>query len=92
MEHHWKGENLSRLAREADIGPGSCTRLKQQTTSVGLELVDKIAALFHVQTWQLLVPGFDPKNPPTLLPMSQAEREFYERLLHAAKAFKRTDS
>ncbi len=91
MEHHWGGENLSRLAREADIGPGSATRLKQQQTSVGIELVEKVARLFHLEAWQLLVPGFDPKSPPTLLPMSEAERAFYERLLQAARAFKNTD-
>lgn len=91
MQHHWKGENLSRLAREADIGPGSATRLKQQSTSVGIELVDKIAALFGVQTWQLFVPGFDPKNPPTLLPMSEAERAFYQRMVQAAQVFKDTN-
>lgn len=72
MQHHWKGENLTRLAREADIGPGSASRLKKQSTSVGLELLDKIARVFGIAPWQLLVPGFDPKNPPTLLPMSEA--------------------
>lgn len=90
MEHHWGGENLTRLAREAKIGPGSATRLKQQQTSVGVELVEKIAATFGLETWQLLVPGFDPKSPPTLLPMSEAERALYTRLLQAARAFKDT--
>ena len=91
MQHHWRGENLTRLAREADIGPGSATRLKQQTTSVGPELLDKIARVFGIAPWQLLVPGFDPKNPPTLLPMSEDERAFYQRMLQAAKVFKNTD-
>lgn len=85
MTHHWGAVNLSRLAREAGIGPGSATRLKEQQTSVGIELIDKIADLFGAQSWQLLVPGYDPKNPPTLLPMSEAERAFYERLLQAAR-------
>lgn len=88
MEHHWGRENLTRLAAGAGIGPGSATRLKQQKTSVGVELLDKIAALFHVHAWQLLVPGLDPKNLPALLPVSETERAFYERLLDAAKALK----
>ena len=92
MDHHWDGENLSRLAREADIGPGSATRLKQQQTSVGLELVEKVARLFQLEPWQLLVPTFDPKSPPTLTPMSEAERDFYERMLAAARVFKDTAS
>ena len=88
MRHHWEAENLNRLSREAGIGLASCARLKAQETSIGLELVDKIAAVFGVETWQLFVPGFDPASPPTLLPVTQAERELYTRLLQAARAFK----
>lgn len=88
MAHRWGGENLTRLAREADIGPGSCSRIKAQQTSVGLEIVDKIASLFGVETWQLFVPGFDPKNLPALAPLTEAERDFYHRMLTAARALK----
>lgn len=88
MAHHWQGENLNRLAREAGVGPASCVRLKAQQTSVGLELVDKIAQVFGVETWQLFVPGFDPVSPPVLLPVTQAERELYTRLPQAARDFK----
>lgn len=87
MSHHWRGENLTRLAREAGIGPGSATRLKEQKTSVGLELVDKLARVFGLEVWQLLVPGLNPRAPPTLMPMSEQERAFYERVAEAAKAF-----
>jgi transcriptional regulator with XRE-family HTH domain len=88
MQHHWKGENLNRLAREAKIGPGSVTRIKQQRTSVGIELIDAIAAVFGVEAWQLLVPTFDPASPPTLAPMTAAERDFYNRVLSAARSLK----
>lgn len=88
MRHHWEGENLNRLAREAKVGPATCVRLKGQQTSIGLEVVDRIAAVFGVETWQLFVPGFDPASPPVLLPVTQAERELYTRLLQAARAFK----
>lgn len=90
MRHHWERENLNRLAREAGIGPASCVRLKSQETSIGLELVDKIAAAFGVQTWQLFVPDFDPAAPPSLLPATAAERELVARLLQAARSFKAT--
>lgn len=88
MRHHWERENLNRLSREAGIGLATCARIKAQETSVGLELIDRIAAVFSVETWQLFVPGFDPTSPPVLLPVSQQERELYTRLLQAAKAFK----
>lgn len=88
MRDRWDVENLTRLAREAEIGPATSARLKGQETSVGLEVIDKIARVFHVHAWQLLVPGLDPKNLPTLLPMSDAERQFYERMLAAMRDLK----
>ncbi len=88
MRKHWGTENLNRLAREAKVGPATAVRLKMQETSVGLEVLDRIAAVFNVETWQLLVPGMDPEAPPVLLPVSKAEREFYARMVNAAKVFK----
>ena len=89
MQHHWKKEDLGRLARTAKIGPATCTRIKQQQTSVGVEIVDKIAEVFGLDTWQLLVPNLDPANPP-LLVLSAAERSFYRQVLNAAQTFKDT--
>lgn len=78
-------ENLTRLATECRIGPGTATRIKEQRTSVGLDVLEQIAGTFHVEPWQLLVPGMDPSNPPVLRQANAAERELYERLLQAAK-------
>lgn len=50
-------ENLTRLATEAGIGPGTATRIKQATTSVGLDVIAKVATVFGVAPWQLLAPG-----------------------------------
>lgn len=88
MQKHYGGENLSRLARDCKIGPGTATRLKQGETSVGLEIIDKIAKHFHVQSWELLVPDFDPSNRPTLQPVSEQERKLYERLREVAREIK----
>lgn len=88
MRKHYGQDNLSQLARDCDIGLGTTTRIKQQKTSVGLDIVERIAERFGVQPWQLLVPGFDPDSPPTLLPVSAQERQLYERLRAAVKEFK----
>lgn len=88
MRKHYGQDNLSQLARDCDIGLGTTTRIKQQKTSVGLDIVERIAERFGVQPWQLLVPGFDPDSPPTLLPVSSQERQLYERLRAAVKEFK----
>lgn len=88
MRKHYGEENLTRLARECKIGPGSAARIKEQKTSVGLEIVDKIAKHFHLESWELLVPAFDPGNRPTLQPVSEQERRLYERLREVAKEIK----
>lgn len=85
MLHEWKEVNVNRLARECKIGPATVMRIKEQKTSVGLEVLDKIAERFHLAVWQLLVPGMEPCNPPTLQPMSAAERRLHERVMALTK-------
>ena len=87
MKKHYGKENLTRLAKECEFGPATATRLKEQRTSVGVDIVDKIASKFQVQAWQLMVPGFDPESPPTLQPLSERERQLYERWKEVAKEF-----
>lgn len=70
MQRHYGEENLLRLSKEAHIGLGSTSRLKAQETSVGVDLIDKVAARFKLQPWQLLVPEFDADNPPELAKIS----------------------
>ena len=82
-------ENLTRLAADCRFGPGTATRIKEQKTSVGLDVIEQIAAAFQVEPWQLLVPGMSPSNPPVLREANSAERELYERLLQAAKDLSR---
>jgi hypothetical protein len=57
MVKRYGGENLNRLAREAKIGPGSATRIKECQTNVGLGVLEKLARHFEVEPWQLLAPG-----------------------------------
>ena len=80
MAHHYGRENLNRLARECQIGLATAQRIKHQQTSVGIDVLERIAERFALQPWQLLVPGIDPTNPPTLSPVSEQERQLYERL------------
>lgn len=61
MQRRYGAENLTRLAKDAKFGPGSATRMKEQKTSVGIDILDKLAKLFKVEPWQLLAPGLDAK-------------------------------
>lgn len=85
MTHHYGKEHLSNLAKKAKIGLATIGRIKKQETSVGVEVIDKIARAYDLQAWQLLTPGFDPANPPVLRPLSAAEVRLYERLRLAAE-------
>lgn len=85
MTHHWGGENLTRLAREAKIGPGTATRIKEMQTSVGLCVVDRVAETFGLAIWQLLTRNLDPKNPPAAQPVNEADRELFDRLIISIK-------
>ena len=74
MRQRYGEENLNRLARDVRVGPATASRLKAKETSVGLDVVDKIAHAFGVPAWHLLAPGFDPAAPPVLpgaSPMAQ---------------------
>ena len=85
MQKRYGKENLTRLAADAKIGPGTCSRMKAQETSVGLEVIDKVAALFDVEPWELLVPNFSPDNRPTLQAITSAELDLYRRIAAAVK-------
>jgi hypothetical protein len=85
MRHHWGAENLTRLAREASVSPGTASRIKAQQTSIGLEVVQAVADVWGIPPWVLLVPHLDPANPPTGY-MSSAEAALYKRLREAAEA------
>lgn len=80
MKQHYGRENLTRLAKDCGFGPATSTRLREQNTSVGLDVIDKIAKKFGVEPWMLLVPDFEATNPPALLPVTEAEKRFHERV------------
>lgn len=84
MERRWGEENLTRLAREAKVGPGTCTRIKEQKTSVGLDVLQKLAGAFDLQAWHLLTPDLDPDNPPVIY-LNERERKLYENLRAAVR-------
>jgi len=85
MVEHYGKEHLTRLAEECDIGPATATRIKQQKTSVGMDVIERIAARFDVEAWQLLVPGFDAKNPPVLQPVNEFERRLRDSIRNVAQ-------
>lgn len=85
MRHHYGGENLTRLATDCGIGPGTASRIKSRETSVGLDVIEKICARFDLAVWQVFVPGLEPGNPPVLREASPAERRLYQQFLEVKR-------
>lgn len=73
MKRDYGKENLTRLAEDAKIGPGTSSRLKAQQTSVGIDVLDALAVAFKVEPWQLMVPGLDAAKPQQLITLDEAD-------------------
>ena len=63
MHRKYGKEHLSQLAKEAKIGLATISRIKNQDTSVGLEVIDRIATVMGVEPWQLMHPDFCAVTP-----------------------------
>jgi transcriptional regulator with XRE-family HTH domain len=85
MTSKFGGRSIKPFAAFCGVGVGTIQRIEKQETSVGLETLDKIAQKFDLAAWQLLVPGFDPDNPPALQPVSRKERDMYDKIMKVAK-------
>lgn len=72
MHQKYGKEHLSQLAKEAKIGLATISRIKNQDTSIGLEVIDRIAAVFGVEPWQLMHPDFltRPTNASSYSPLA----------------------
>jgi len=89
MQREFGKENLTKLAKKAGFGPGTSTRLKDQETSVGTDILDSIAANFNIEPWQLLMPGLgaDTKAPADGLQMPMVDRDRFAALPSDSRVF-----
>lgn len=68
MKMRYGKKNMGRLAEMAHVGPATMTRLKEQKTSIGTEVLEQIAQALEVEVWQLLCPGYDFSRPAKQTP------------------------
>ncbi|QKE22870.1 hypothetical protein 8P_034 [Pseudomonas phage 8P] len=70
MVARWGAENQNKLAREAKVGVATIARMKTADTSIGVDVLEKVADALGVQAWQLLCPteamGRDAPSPMAL--------------------------
>lgn len=89
MSERWGAENQNRLAREAGIGVATVSRLKQADTSIGLDVLEKIASALGVEAWQLICPpeivgpdGAFQSLSPLALDLARSLDRIHDDLLH----------
>jgi transcriptional regulator with XRE-family HTH domain len=87
MMKTWGEENLRQLARDAGIGTGTAKRIKDQETSVGVDVLERIARLFKVEPWQLIAE--DVETGPDLSPKALDVAMWFDALPpeHQPRAF-----
>jgi transcriptional regulator with XRE-family HTH domain len=69
-----------KLSKRSKVSKGTIDRITTAGTSVGVDVVAKLAKAFDLEPWQLLVPGLDPKNHPVLRHPTDAEKKLYAKL------------
>lgn len=56
MIERWGIENQNRLAREAKVGVATVARIKTGDSSIGLDVLSRVATALGVEAWQLICP------------------------------------
>lgn len=74
-----------KVSKATKLSTSTLSRLRNGQVNANLETLEAIAEAFDVEPWQLLVPGFQPANPPVLGMAGQKEQDLYNRFMSAAK-------
>lgn len=67
------------LGKKCKINQRTVGRILNEEHSPQLKQIEAIASAFGLLPWQLLVPGFDPKSPPSC-ETTKVEKELYDKL------------
>ena len=74
------------LKRQSGVAQATIGRiLSNSGENARIETVWKLAKAYGLEGWQLMIIGFDPKDPPVLQPITKEERALYERLKDLSK-------
>lgn len=68
------------LGKKIKGGQSTIGRILSGENNTRIGTLDRIAEVYGLDVWQLLVPDLGPKNPPVLRSVSPAEDALYERL------------
>lgn len=73
------------LKGKSGVAQGTIGRILTEQTAARIDTVERLAKAYSLTGWQLMVPGLDARNPPTLRAMSPEEQALYDRLRQTAQ-------
>ena len=79
MKHREGLSTNHRVADKIKIPARTVGRIRNAETSCQIDTLAKLAKAFDIEPWQLLVPNYDPTNPPVRV-QTRAERDLYARM------------
>ena len=85
MKAHPELDSNPTLGKKAGLSPSAVSRLRNGHNAT-LDTLERLAAAFKVELYQLLIPNLDATNPQTAHRVSEQEQALYDRIKEAAKA------
>lgn len=88
VDHGHPVRDAKRWALKAGLTPSTVGHWLKGTHSAQIDTLDRLARVFKLRAWQLLIPNLDPANPPAVA-YTDAERRLYWRIKAAARELSR---
>ena len=79
------GESVNSWAKRHKLTQTTVNRIRTGKMEPTVAFLQRVAEAVnaqggHLEAWQLMVPGFDPRNAPVLLRAGSSEHRLYERI------------
>lgn len=74
------------VGKAAKVDQKTIGRILNRTNEPSLDVIAKVAKVFDLEPWQMLVPHLEPSNAPMLAQQSAALRKLYANLGNTVEA------
>lgn len=73
-------DTLPKIAAAGGPSNGTLDRIQRRAAGASIDTLERLAAVFELEPWQLLIDGLEPNNPPLVRGTSAAERKVWHRI------------
>ena len=80
MNSNPKLDSNPKLSKRAGVGVATLSRIMSMKTGANLDTITRLAGVFGMAPWQMLVPNLSPKNPQILRSSGAMEDALYEKI------------